>query len=380
MLAGLRAREFTPRELIEAHYAEIGRANSAVNAFTEIYPPPEETAPGPLSGIPVTIKSSFSPDSVCARRLRGAGAHIVGRTNAPPFLMNYETDNYETGRTNNPLDLALTPGGSSGGEAAAIAACFSAGGMGSDGGGSIRWPAFCCRIAGLKPTPGRVPATGHTPEISHPGGLLGVAGPMARTVEDVRILFEIVAGHDASDPFSAPVPLRAVSLEGVRAGWIEAWPSRRVEEAAKALGAAPFRAPALDRLHELWKFFFFRVNWIFIRQLPQNVHPLGLEWLEEYRDQPPPAAQELLVNLALRDRLRAQFLDAMGEFDVLIAPVALCEAFPHGDRSEFSLDAVRPLTLANILGLPALTVPCGVQLIGRPYEEELLLAVGERLS
>jgi Asp-tRNA(Asn)/Glu-tRNA(Gln) amidotransferase A subunit family amidase len=294
--------------------------------------------------------------------------------------MNYETDNYETGRTNNPLDLALTPGGSSGGEAAAIAACFSAGGMGSDGGGSIRWPAFCCRIAGLKPTPGRVPATGHTPEISHPGGLLGVAGPMARTVEDVRILFEIVAGHDASDPFSAPVPLRAVSLEGVRAGWIEAWPSRRVEEAAKALGAAPFRAPALDRLHELWKFFFFRVNWIFIRQLPQNVHPLGLEWLEEYRDQPPPAAQELLVNLALRDRLRAQFLDAMGEFDVLIAPVALCEAFPHGDRSEFSLDAVRPLTLANILGLPALTVPCGVQLIGRPYEEELLLAVGERLS
>ena len=96
--------------------------------------------------------------------------------------------------------MEYTPGGSSGGESAAIAAFFSAGGIGSDGGGSIRIPAHFSGIAGLKPTPGRVSAAGHFPVISHPGGLLGVAGPMARTAEDVRLLFTVLAGYDSQDP------------------------------------------------------------------------------------------------------------------------------------------------------------------------------------
>src|SRR5205807_3775838 len=129
---------------------------------------------------------------------------------------NYETDNYVTGRTNNPWDIERTPGGSSGGEAAAIAACCSAGGIGSDGGGSIRIPAHFCGIAGLKPTPGRVSAAGHFPAISHPGGLLGVAGPMARTALDLRLLFSVLAGYDAEDPFSAPVPLRLLDFKNIR--------------------------------------------------------------------------------------------------------------------------------------------------------------------
>src|SRR5690606_4937318 len=142
-----------------------------------------------------------SVDSTAVKRLRSAGGIILGKTNCAEFLGNWETDNYITGRTNNPWNFSHTAGGSSGGESAAISAFFSAGGVGSDGGGSVRVPAHFCGIAGLKPTPGRIPATGHFPEISHPGGLLGVAGPMARTVKDVRMLFDVLAGYDPLDPF-----------------------------------------------------------------------------------------------------------------------------------------------------------------------------------
>src|SRR5207245_5174301 len=130
-----------------------------------------------------------------------AGAIILGKTNTPEFLTSYETDNFLTGRTNNPWDVERTPGGSSGGEAAAIAACCSPGGVGSDGGGSIRVPAHFCGIVGLKTTPGRISRIGHHPAESPTG--LGVMGPMARTVADVRLLFEALAGHDDRDWFSA---------------------------------------------------------------------------------------------------------------------------------------------------------------------------------
>src|SRR5208283_4180747 len=124
------------------------------------------------------------------------------------LLMAWETDNLLYGRTNNPWDVTRTAGGSSGGEAAAIAAGLSAGGVGSDGGGSIRVPAHFCGICGLKPTPGRIPSTGHFPKSGGPFALIGVVGPMARTVEDVKVLFEVMQGPDTGDPCAAPVPLR----------------------------------------------------------------------------------------------------------------------------------------------------------------------------
>ena len=139
-------------------------------------------------------------------RLRRAGAIILGKTNTPEFLASYETDNFITGRTNNPWDVERTPGGSSGGEAAAIASGCSPGGVGSDGGGSIRVPAHFCGIAGLKPTPGRISIFGHRP-VEGVNGIAAV-GPMARSVADVRLLFEALAGYDERDPLSAPVPLR----------------------------------------------------------------------------------------------------------------------------------------------------------------------------
>src|SRR5438046_5546684 len=122
--------------------------------------------------------------------------------------MAYETDNLLTRKTSNPWDLTYSAGGSSGGQARAISAGCSAGGGGKDCGGSIRVPAHFCGICGLKPPPGRVPATGHFPPGAGAFSWIGVVGPMARTIADVRALFEVMAGPDAGDALSAPVPLR----------------------------------------------------------------------------------------------------------------------------------------------------------------------------
>src|SRR5712692_7759039 len=253
MATMVRERRISPVELVDAHFRQITKHNPKINAFVVLL---EEEArgaarqaeaavargetPGLLHGVPVTVKDSFditglptlcgskfrlghraAQDATAVARLRAAGAIILGKTNCPEFLSNYETDNYITGRTNNPWDIERTAGGSSGGESAAISSFCSAGGIGSDGGGSVRIPAHFCGIAGLKPTPGRVSAAGHVPEINHPGGLLGVAGPMARTAEDVRILFEVLAGYDSQDPFASPVPLQVPKANGIRIGVME---------------------------------------------------------------------------------------------------------------------------------------------------------------
>src|ERR1700723_3245520 len=248
---------------------------------------------GPLHGVPLSIKSAIdvtghwceggsrlragyvaAEDAPLVARLRTAGAVILGVTNTPEYLMAWETDNLIYGRTNNPWDLTRTAGGSSGGEAAAIAAGLSAGGVGSDGGGSIRVPAHFCGICGLKPTPGRVPSTGHYPAGAGALSWLGVVGPMARTIADVRAMFEVVAGPDAGDALSAPVAIADASsvkerLKGLRVGVLEtdalgkATPETEVavQRAAKILESAgfavePLRLDGLDRAIDCWWFFF----------------------------------------------------------------------------------------------------------------------------
>src|SRR5580693_4998252 len=243
MVKLVRDREVSPVELVEAHLAAIDARNPALNAFSTIFAEEAlrearaaeealargETA-GLLGGVPITVKDSFdvagyptqsgsrlrlghraAEDAFAVGRLRSAGAILLGKTNTPELLASYETDNLVTGRTNNPWDSERTPGGSSGGEAAAIAAFCSPGGLATDGGGSIRVPAHFCGIAGLKPTPGRISTRGHYPSLGYPGGLTGVAGPMARTAEDLRLLFSVLAGYDAEDPFSTPAPLAPAS-------------------------------------------------------------------------------------------------------------------------------------------------------------------------
>src|SRR5437763_141627 len=256
MAQHIRAKKLSPVELVQAHLDRIEALNTKINAFVHVDAERaldsaraadlalmRNESLGPLHGVPISIKSSISvtgmpyeagtklragvvgeSDAPLVSRLRKAGAIVLGVTNTPELLMAWETDNLLYGRTNNPWDLSRTAGGSSGGEAAAIASGCSAGGVGSDGGGSIRVPAHFCGICGLKPTPGRIPATGHFPQSVGPFALLGVVGPMARTVADLKQLFEIVQGPDIGDPSAAPVQVRwpdRNQLKKLRIGYFE---------------------------------------------------------------------------------------------------------------------------------------------------------------
>ena len=304
MTRDIRSKNVSPAEIVELHLKRLETLQTRLNAFVHL---DAENArvqaraaenvvtsgaqPGPLHGVPLSIKSCIDvahwpcpagsllrkdyipkEDAPLVSRLKAAGAILLGNTNTPEFLMAYETNNLTHGKTSNPWNSAYSAGGSSGGEAAAIASGCSAGGVGSDGGGSIRVPAHFCGICGLKPTPGRIPATGHFPPGAGAFSWIGVVGPMARTIADVRLLFEVMAGPDAGDALSSPVPLRAYrenELRGMRIGILEsdalgvATPETRaaVEQAAKLLSERgftiePFRLNGLVRALELWWFFF----------------------------------------------------------------------------------------------------------------------------
>jgi amidase len=445
MAARIRSGDLSPGELVEAHLRQIERVNPRLNAFVVVLADEARRSakaaesvlarrenPGPLHGIPVTVKDSFdmqglptlcgsrfrlghraSRDSGAVARLKRAGAIILGKTNCPEFLMNYETDNYITGRTNNPWNAGYTPGGSSGGEAAAIAAFCSAGGIGSDGGGSIRLPAHFCGIAGLKPTPGRVSGVGHFPVIGNPGGLLGVAGPMARNARDLRLLFESLAGYDSEDPFSAPVTLHQPRLDRFRVGVMEQFYAVPVEEpvaaavrkAAETLTSMGFRAEpfaprGLERAPNVWSFLFAELPASVVRELfagrEAEAHWTGVELFDRVKGRPEPTGKEVLEKLAVRDRMRASLIRQMREFPVLLWPAAGVAAFRHRQRRWETpgkaigyFEAMMPLTPANLLGLPAVAIPwsttadglpVGIQLIGRPYEEEELLELAVRLE
>jgi len=441
MATMVREGVISPMELLEAHLQQIERRNPSLNAFVMVLAESarEEARAraaaaargeqlGLLHGVPVTVKDSFdvaglptqagsrlrtghpaSADAGAVARLRGQGAIILGKTNTPEFLASYETDNYITGRTNNPWDVERTPGGSSGGEAAAIAALCSPGGIGSDGGGSIRAPAHFCGIAGLKPTPGRISGSGHFPSLGYPGGLTTVVGPMARTAGDLRLLFSVLAGFDAQDPFSAPAPLRETGLAGVRVGvWEQFYgvpvdPEIRlaVRQAASLLEGLQFPidefAPrGLERAPNVWAFLFNQWPSQATRTMVEG-HEREVHWtLAESLGAKEPAAGEVLTNLAARDRLRASLLRQMADVPVLLMPVCGIAAFRHRERKweidgqEIGLfQAMMPAVIANVFGLPAVTIPMGisrqglpmgVQLMGRPFEDELVLELAVALE
>ena len=207
-----------------------------------------------------------SQDATVVRRVRAAGAIILGKTNTPDLTLSYETSNLVYGRTNNPFDLERTSGGSSGGAAAIVAAGGSPMEIGSDTGGSIRLPAHCCGVAGLKPTAGRVPRTGHIIDYAGASQFLTHIGPLARRVDDLAFVLEIIAGPDGIDPHVVPVALgepSAVRLAGRRVGHYTSLPPlpstaetiAAVESAVGALRRAgcepvPIAIPDSDRIYE----------------------------------------------------------------------------------------------------------------------------------
>ena len=447
----VRSRQISPVELVEVHLARIEQLNPKLNAYVYVdaagarqQARAAEAALaknsagdsfGPLFGVPLSMKSSVevagwlcecgsalrknyvaSEDAPLVARLRAAGAILLGNTNVPEFLMSYETDNSLYGRTNNPWDVKRTPGGSSGGEAAVIAAGCSAGGVGSDGGGSIRIPAHFVGICGLKPTPGRIPSTGHYPVSAGPFAQLGVVGPMARTIADVQCLFEVMGGHDPQDPASAPVALREWSggeIRKLRVGYFEddgvtpvtPETAAAVRAAAEALRQQGFQVEAwrpqnLERVWQLWWNLFGRaVQTAFeptVRGRESELSPMHRAWREHVAEQPALDGQEWMNTMIGRDALRGKLLEQMERFPILLCPACAVPAFRHGEREwlvqgrrvEY-LKAMSYSQWFNLLGNPAVVVPAGkspeglpigVQVVGRPWEDEAVLAVAAKIE
>ncbi len=448
MAQQIREKKISPIELADAHLAKIERLNPKLNAFVHLDSErvrrearvaeadvKNGKALGPLHGVPISIKSSLdvagmrceagtrlraeyvaAQDAPLVARLRKAGAIVLGVTNTPELLMAWETDNLLYGRTNSPWDLERTPGGSSGGEAAAIATGMSAGGVGSDGGGSIRVPAHFSGVCGLKPTPGRIPATGHFPVSGGPFALIGVVGPMARTVADLKALFEVMQGPDDGDTCAAPVPVRWPTereAKKLRVGYFEddgrtpvTHETRAaVVAAAEALRRAGFRVErfrpeGLEEARVLWKKFFVTAGGMLIRPMfrgrEHDLSPALKQFLEWSAAEPPLTGESLLEAWIGRDALRAKFLAQMREYPILLCPAAAIPAFRHGERSWTVegktvnyLDAWSYTEWFNLLGNPGAVVPVshsgeglpiGVQIVGRPWEEEQVLAIATALE
>jgi len=446
----IRRGELSAREAVEDRLTRIERLNPKLNAFVQVVAESARAAAaaadeaqaagrplGTLHGVPLSIKSSidvaglrcecgsrfrqsYTPDrdAPLVERLRRAGAILLGVTNTPDILMAYETDNFLYGRTNHPQDPELTPGGSSGGEAAAIAGGLSAAGFGSDGGGSVRVPASFCGLYGLKPTPGVIPRTGHWPACLATGALLGLIGPMTRSAEDQQLLLEAVAGLERHDPSAAPVsvaPPAAAELERVRIGVIEEDPAvpvaaeirAAVRRAADAFADQGFAVESVrfpggwfERARACWwKLFGVAGRTLvdpLIRGREADVHPLSwglFATLEETEAMTYPKFLDAWVE---RDRLRGELLDLLERTPALLLPVASVNAFPHG-RREWALDGRKahyPAVFAysqvfNLTGPPALAVPTGadarglplgVQIVARPFQDALAVALAGRLA
>jgi len=447
----VRTRRISPVELVEAHLRRIERLNSRLNAYVHIDADgalararaaeaqltqrSSHDDLGPLHGVPISLKSSVDvagflcecgtllrkgntphADATLVSRLRAAGAVILGNTNVPEFLMAYETDNLLYGRTNNPWDFSRTPGGSSGGESAAIASGCSAAGIGSDGGGSIRVPAHYTGICGLKPTPGRVPTTGHFPGSAGPFTQMGVVGPMARTIADIDLIFHIVAGYDPQDPASAPVSFRTWTVEELRRlpvayleddGVTPVTPetAAAVRTAAAALRddgfqVVPWEGAGFDRIWKLWWTLFGRGIQLAMEDAvsgrEHELSPLYRAFRKIVESEPPLTPRTLMDMLLQRDAVRTAFLAKMDRYPILLCPVCAVPAFHHGER-EWTVQGKRVEYLKamsysqwfNLLANPAAVIPLGqspeglpigVQVVGRPWEDEAVLAIAARVE
>jgi Asp-tRNA(Asn)/Glu-tRNA(Gln) amidotransferase A subunit family amidase len=419
----IRKREVSAEEIVQAHLERIAELNPALNAIVTLAPDAIERArktSGDLGGLPVTIKDTIetaglrttsgskvregyvpSMDAPAVARLKAAGAVVLGKTNAAEMAMDYTADNPVFGRTVHPQDSRLTPGGSSGGEAVAIATHMSPGGIGSDLAGSIRIPAHFCGICGLKPTTGCVPGEGQFPPSTGPYSLGAAIGPMARRVADLKLLFGVLRNERQ---------LAGDLRKGLRFAWygddgvvpVTDDTARAVKNAAVALGDAGLigeerRPPHVERGNELWLKLFSRASVVQLRQAYAGRESEGgsfVSWRLRTADAtPPPTLDEYIANWMERDRLREELLRWMETTPLIVAPVGATPAYEHDTLKVTvrgsTMGTFRAFSYAqafNVFDLPVVTVPAGrsseglpigVQIVGRPFAEDLVLAAAE---
>jgi len=412
-LAGaIRALKVSSAEVVEAHLRRIEAVNPRLNAVVQLAADSARSqaretdaalargeVKGPLHGVPFTVKdwletaglvcaagfperAGFVPgqDATVVARMRAAGAVLLGKTNA--LLMDPTSgsaaDNPVYGRTNNPYDLSRTPGYSSGGEAAIIAAGGSPLGLGSDSGGSIRIPAHFCGIAGLRPTTGRVPSTGHFPRIGALSDPRTQVGPMARFVEDLALALPIISGVDWRDSSVVPMPLGDpddVDLQGLRAAvYTEdgiASPTADTIEAVAAAAAALSEASLIveearpRRVEETYEITL--AYWRRSRLTGEEIDRSLFEW----------------------DRFRRAMLSFMENYDVILCPVCARPAMPHDETAARGARDVSYTLTYSLTGWPCAVVragtspeglPVGVQVVARPWREDVALAVARHIE
>jgi amidase len=363
---------------------------------------------GVVSTWGTTGRASHIPelDATVVARLRNAGAILLGKTNTPEFTLGHETDNLIYGRTNNPYDPSYSPGGSSGGAAAIVAAGGAPFDIGSDTGGSIRNPAHFCGLAGIKPTTGRVPRTGHA---IGPGGLLDTLtqiGPLARTVGDVAFVLRLISGPDGRDPFVAPVDLLEpanvdlASLRGIfyKDNGIESpapevqWCVQAAVESLQAAGVrlAEQRPPGIEETIEIYPLLFrgwdggaWGRSLLAMAGTAEDETTLG-----SYLQAPAASPAEFLGLIERWDSFRLRMLDFVQDQDVIIAPVNALAALPHGTWRQHYRGFSYTMTY-NLTGWPAAVIrvgataeglPLGVQIVGKPWREDIVLAVAGYLE
>lgn len=436
----IRSRGASPVEVVQAYLDRIAQINPKLNAIVTLAPDVIEKAKeaeaavrrgdqlGPLHGVPITIKdtietkglrtTSGSPmradfvperDAGAVARLKAAGAIILGKTNTAEMAMDYTTENPVFGRAVNPNHPLLSTGGSSGGEAAAIASFTSPGGIGSDLAGSIRIPAHFCGIAGLKPTVGRVPGDGQFPPSIGPYSLGAAIGPMARSTTDLKLLFDVLSGSGGqSHRGSAAVKsLVGESLRGRRVAWyvddlvspVTAETGNAVEAAAHALAHAGLsveqvQPPGVELGHDLWLRLFSRASVVLLRSVYAGQEEKAGEfvrWRLATADNTPTATlDEYIESWLERDRVREKLVRWMDEVPLIVAPVGATPAFAHDSHKvvvgEQTVSVFRAFSYAqtfNVLDLPVVVIPVGrsaeglpigVQIIGRPFDEATVLA------
>ena len=430
-------------EVLEESLTRIGRYNSKLNAIVTL---DEDGARrraldadaalrrgeiwGPLHGIPITLKDSHSTagmrttagfpplanyvpreDGTVAARLKAAGAIILGKTNVPTLLTQPQTDNPIFGRTNNPWNLERTPGGSSGGAAAAVSAGLIPLDIGSDFGGSIRMPAHFCGVFGFKPTARRVSMFGHIPDL--PGKprfdrVLSSCGPLARSVDDLILAFRLIVGPDGRDTEVPPVPIKEVStpeMRELRIAWSPTFSGtpiagdirEAIESFATALqqsGASVEEALpeiSFEAQHLLWARYYKMLSFLITNVY--GADPPGRTVATE-----PPTMVEMMDVAEKRDEFIVAWDRFLDKWDVLLCPASMVTAFPHCppgtpihvDSETAKYGQVNHHCFPfNITGNPAVVIPIGrdreglpigVQVVGPRWRDERLLAIAKRIS